>query len=105
MISVTVSGLNAPIKRYRATECKKERKKDSKKQAPYISWIQRVLTSVLKTQTESEKMEKSIPCNGNKKKTRVVTQQTTKNSKTDLKLETVVRDKEGYYMMIPNKDK
>lgn len=39
-----------------------------------------------------------------KKKTRVVTQQTTKNSKTDFKTETVARDKEGYYMMIPNKD-
>lgn len=38
------------------------------------------------------------------KKARLATRQTTKSSKTDFKTETVTRDKEGYYMMIPNRD-
>lgn len=57
MISLTVSGLNAPIKRYSATECKIERKNKFHIYSDY-----KRLTSDLKTQTESEKMEKSIPC-------------------------------------------
>ena len=56
MISVTVSGLNAPVKRYRATECKKERKKRFPKNKFHIYPDYKRLTSVLKTQTESEKM-------------------------------------------------
>ena len=49
-----INGLNAPIKRYSATECKKEREKNKF----HIYSDYKRLTSCLKTQIESERMEK-----------------------------------------------
>lgn len=77
-----------------------KRKKERKNEFHIYSDYKR-LTSHLKTQAESERMEKSIPCKMEiKKKARVGTQQTSKSTKTDFKTETLTRDKEGCYIKI-----
>ena len=58
-----MSELNAPIKRYSATEYKK---KERKNEFHIYSDCKR-LTSHLKTQAGSDRMQNSIPCKWNKK--------------------------------------
>ena len=53
-------------------------------------------TSALRTQTEGERMEGSIPCKWKPKES----QSNNISDKTDLKLKNVIRDKEGHYIMI-----
>ena len=48
-------------------------------------------------QTESEGMEKDIACNGNQKKAGVAI---LISDKTEFKIKTITRDKEGHYIMI-----
>ena len=55
VITLNVNGLNIPIKRHRLAEC-------IQKQDPYICCLQETHFRPKDTQTESERMEKYIPC-------------------------------------------
>ena len=49
------------------------------------------------TQTESERMEKDIPCKWKSKKARLAI---LVSETINLKIKTIIRDKEGHYQMI-----
>ena len=55
IITLKVNGLNAPTKTHRLAEWKQ-------KQDPYICCLQETLQTIRHIQTESERMEKYIPC-------------------------------------------
>ena len=62
IITLNVNGLNAPTKRHRLAEW-------IQKQNHYICCLQEThFRPGIHTQTESEGMEKDIPCKGNQKK-------------------------------------
>ena len=90
IISLNVRELNAPIKRNRVAEW-------IKKQDPSICCLQETHYSSRHKQTESEQMEKGIPCKWKQKKTEVAI---FISDKIDFKAKTVTRDKERRYIMI-----
>ena len=90
-ITLNVNGLNAPIKRHRVAEWIQE-------QDPYICCLQE--THLRSKDTHRLKVrgwKKVFHENGNKKQTGVTISVL---DKIDFKTQTVIRDKEGHYIMI-----
>ena len=91
IITLNVNGLNAPTKRHRLAEWKQ-------KQDPYICCLQE--THFRPRDTYRLKMrgwKKILHRNGNEKKVGVAI---LISDKTDFKINTIIRDKEGHYIMI-----
>ena len=89
--TLSVNGLNAPIKRHRVAEW-------IKKQDPYTCCLQE--THLRSRDTHRLKVrgwKKVFHTNGNQKKARVVI---LISDKIDFKIKTVTRDKKGHYIMI-----
>ena len=83
VITINISGLNAPTKRHRLPEW-------IQKQNPYICCLQENHFRSRETQTESEGMEKLFHVNGNQRKVWVAI---LISDKMDFKIKTVTRDK------------
>ena len=91
IITLNVNGLNAPTKRHRLSEL-------IQKQDPYICCLQE--THVRPRDTYRLKVrgwKKIFHANGNQKKAGVAI---LISDKIDFKIKIVIRDKEGYYIMI-----
>ena len=93
-ISITtlnVNGLNAPTKRHRMAEW-------IKKQDPYICCLQETHFRPRDTyRLKGRGWKKIFQANGNQNKARVAI---LISDKTDFKIKTITRDKEGHYIMI-----
>ena len=90
-ITLKVNGLNAPTKRHRLDEW-------IQKQDPYICCLRE--THFRPRDTYRPKVrgwKKIFHANGNQKKAGVAI---LVSDKTDFKTKTIIRDKEGYYIMI-----
>ena len=87
IIALNINGLNAPIKRHRM---------DTKIRTIYVLSTRNPLQTQRHIQTESKRMEKDIPCEWKPKEIR------SGNSYFRQKqtLKNIIRDKEGYYIMI-----
>ena len=91
IITLNVSGLNAPTKRHRQA-------KWIQKQDPYICCLQETYLRLRDTYRLKVKGWKKIfHANGNGKKDGVAI---LKSHKIDFKIKTITRDKEGHYIMI-----
>ena len=89
--TLNVNGLSAPTKRHRLAEW-------IQKQDPYISCLQETHFRPRDTYRLKVKgWEKIFHANGNKKKARAAI---LVSDKVDFKIKTVIRDKEGHYIMI-----
>ena len=89
--TINVNGLNAPTKRHRLAE-------QIQKQDPYICCLQETLYRPRDTSRLKERGWKKIcHANGNQKKAVVAILIL---DKTDFKIKTITRDKEGHYVMI-----
>ena len=80
-----------------ASWCGQKKQQQNKTRPVYINYLQGTQFRSKDTQTESEGREKGIPCKLKWKKARVVILIL---DKTDLKIKTVTRSKEGHYVMI-----
>ena len=91
IITVNVNGLSAPTKRHRLVEW-------IQKQDPYIRYLQETnFRAQRHTQTENERMEKYSTQMEIKRK---LEQQFSYQTKIDLKIKNIPRDKKGHYIMI-----
>ena len=90
IIALNVNGLNTPAKRHRLAEW-------IQKQDPYICYLQEThFTSMDTHKFKVRGWKKIVHANGNQKKDRVAILIT---DKIDFKMKTIVRDKEGHYIM------
>ena len=87
IITLNVNGLNAPTKSHRLAEW-------IQKQDPYMCSLQETYERI---QTESEGMEKDIPCKWKPKESWSSNSHIRQNR---LKIKTITRDKERYNIMI-----
>ena len=91
IITLNVNGLNAPTKRHRLAEW-------IQKQDPYVCCLQETHFRPRDTyRLEVKGWKKIFHSNGNQKKARVAI---LISDKTDFKIKTITRDKEGHYIMI-----
>jgi len=81
IITLYVNGLNVPTKRHRLAE-------RIQKQDPYICCLQEIYFRPKDTQTESEKMEKYIPCKWEAKES---WSSNLISDKIDLKIKKIIR--------------
>ena len=89
--TLNVNGLNAPTKRHRLAEW-------IQKQDPYICCLQETQCRPRDTYRLKVRVWKKIfHANGNQKKAEVAI---LISDKTDFKIKTITRDKEGHYIMI-----
>ena len=89
VITSKVNGLNAPTKRHRLAEW-------IQKQDLYICYLQETHFRPQDTQTESETMEKYIPCKWEAKES----WSSNPRIKVDIKIKKITSNKEGHYIMI-----
>ena len=91
IITLNVSGLNVPTKRYRLAEW-------IQKQDPYTSRLQETHLRLRDTyRLKARGWKKIFHANTNQKKVGVATHI---SKKTDFKIKTITRDKEEHYIMI-----
>ena len=91
IITLNVNGLNAPIKRHRLDE-------RTQKQDPYICCLQETHFKPRDTyRLKVRGWKKIFHANGNQKRDGVAI---LISEKIDIKIKTVIRDKEGHYIMI-----
>ena len=91
IITLNVNGLNVPTKRHRLAEW-------IQKQDPYICCLQETHFRPRDTyRLKVRGWKKIFPANGNQKKAGVAI---LISGKTDFKIKTITRDKEGHYIMI-----
>ena len=91
IITLKVNGLNAPTKRHRLAEW-------IQKQEPYISCLQETHFRPRDTyRLKVRGWKKIFHANGNQKKAGVAI---LISDKIDFKIKTIIRDKEGHYIMI-----
>ena len=89
--TLNVNGLNAPTKRHRLAE-------SIQKQDPYICCLQETQYRPRDTyRLKVREWKKILLANGNQKKAGVAI---LRSHKTDFKIKTIARDKEGHYIMI-----
>ena len=91
IITLNVNGLNAPNKRHRLAEW-------IQIQDPHICYLQETPFRSQDIQTESERIEKYIPCKWEAKESWTSNPHIRK--KINLKIIMITRDKEGHYIMI-----
>ena len=91
MITLNVNGLNTPNKRHRLAEW-------IQIQDPHICYLQETPFRSQDIQTESERIEKYIPCKWEAKESWTSNPHIRK--KINLKIIMITRDKEGHYIMI-----
>lgn len=90
IIALNVNGLNTPAKRHRLAEW-------IQKQDPYTCFLQEThFTSMDTHKFKVRGWKKIFHANGNQKKDRVAILIT---DKIDFKMKTILRDKEGHYIM------
>ena len=90
IITLNVNGLNAPSKRHRLTEW-------IEKQGPYIRCLQEIhFRPRDRDRLKVRGWKKIFHANGNQKKAGVAI---LISDKTDYKIKTITRDKEGHYIM------
>ena len=91
IITLNVNGLNVPTKRHRLAE-------RIQKQDPYICYLQETHFRPRDTyRLKGRGWKKIFHANGKQKKAGVAI---LKSDKTDFKIKTITRDKEGHYIMI-----
>ena len=91
IITLNVNGLNAPTKRHRLAEW-------IQRQDPYICCLQETHFRPRDTyRLKVREWKKTFHANGNQKKAGVAI---LISDKRDFKIKTIIRDKEGHYIMI-----